>query len=114
MPSKDAKRVLRAIAHNAALTHRFVEGISYEAFATDERTLYAVTRCLEIISEASRRLPDEVKARHVDVPWRQIADSGNFYRHDYEDVLPGILWNTVLHHLGVLERAVHDELEGQA
>jgi uncharacterized protein with HEPN domain len=113
MPSRDTVRILRAIAYNAALARRFVQDLSFEAFATDERTLYAVTRCLEIISEASRRLPDELKARHAAVPWRQIAGSGNIYRHDYEDVLPGILWNTVLHHLGVLERAVHDELEGQ-
>ncbi|HVW55697.1 MAG TPA: HepT-like ribonuclease domain-containing protein [Rhizobiaceae bacterium] len=95
------------------MARRFVEDISYQAFAADELRLYAVTRCLEIISEASRRLPDEMKARHADVPWRQIAGSGNFYRHDYEDVLPGILWNTVLHHLAVLERAVSEELEGQ-
>jgi uncharacterized protein with HEPN domain len=102
-----------AIGYNAALAPRFVQDISYEAFAKDERTLYAVTRCLEIISEASRRLPDELKARYSEVPWRQIAGSGNIYRHDYEDVLPSILWNTILYHLGVLERAVHDELEGQ-
>ncbi|MGN6584953.1 MAG: HepT-like ribonuclease domain-containing protein [Rhizobiaceae bacterium] len=95
------------------MARRFVEDISYQAFAAAELRPYAVTGCLEIIAEASRRLPDEMKARHADVPWRQIAGSGNFYRHDYEDVLPGILWNTVLHHLGVLERAVSEELEGQ-
>jgi uncharacterized protein with HEPN domain len=113
MPSSDTVRILETIAYNAALARRFVHGVSYEAFAADELRLYAVTRCLEIISEASRRLSDELKARHADVPWRQIAGSGNIYRHDYEDVLPGILWETVLHHLGGLERAITDELEGQ-
>jgi uncharacterized protein with HEPN domain len=90
MPSKDATRNLR-VAYNAALPRRFVQDLSYEAFATDERTLYSVTRRLEIISEASRRLPDDLKARQTDVPWRQIAGSGNIFRHDYEDVLPDIL-----------------------
>jgi uncharacterized protein with HEPN domain len=113
MPSSATVQVLKTIAYNATLARRFVKGISYPAFAADELRLYAVTRCLEIISEASRRLPDELKARHGEVPWRQIAGSGNFYRHDYEDVLPGILWDTVLHHLDALERAVNDELEGQ-
>jgi uncharacterized protein with HEPN domain len=37
----------------------FTEGFDYEAFVADPRTVYAVTRCLEIISEASRRLPDD-------------------------------------------------------
>jgi hypothetical protein len=52
----------------------------------DEKTLYAVVRSLEIISEASRRLTDEVKARHANIEWREMAAAGNVYRHSYEDV----------------------------
>jgi uncharacterized protein with HEPN domain len=47
--------------------------------------LYALTRCLEIISEASRRLSDEQKARHPEIAWREMAGAGNMYRHDYRD-----------------------------
>ena len=43
------------------------------SFQCDTRTIYAVTRCLEIISEASRRLPEEIKARHHSTPWLEIA-----------------------------------------
>jgi uncharacterized protein with HEPN domain len=53
-----------------------------------------VTRCLEIISEASRRLSPEVKA-HPDIPWREMSASGNIYRHDYEDVAHRLVWGTV-------------------
>ncbi|MDW6020724.1 HepT-like ribonuclease domain-containing protein [Mesorhizobium sp. BAC0120] len=109
MPSRDTRRVLAAIAYNVRLAHRFVEGMSFEAFAEDERTLYAVTRCLEIISEASRRLPSDLKARHPNVPWAQIAGAGNIYRHDYEDVLARILWITVREQLDALEHAVAQE-----
>ena len=80
-----------------------------EQFAGDDRTLYAVTRCLEIISEASRRLPKELKDRYPEVPWARIAGAGNIYRHDYEDVLASILWHTVQDQLGGLERAVAQE-----
>jgi uncharacterized protein with HEPN domain len=79
------------------LARRFIEGMSVEVFAGDERTLYAVTRCLEIISEASRSLPDDMKARYPEVPWTRIAGAGKVYRHDYEDVLAiscGILFET--------------------
>lgn len=58
----------------------------FEAFTDDLKTFYAVIRALEIISEASRRLPDEMKARHPDVPWRSIRDAGNFYRYSYDNV----------------------------
>jgi len=71
-----------------------------------------VTRCLEIISEASRRLPNDVKARYPEVPWARIAGAGNVYRHDYEDVLASALWHTVRNQLTGLERAVQREFEG--
>ena len=69
MPS-DAATALRDMELNIDLATQFVAGIDYEAFRDDTRTVYAVTRCLEIISEASRRLPDEMKARHQAIAWR--------------------------------------------
>jgi uncharacterized protein with HEPN domain len=110
MPSSDPVRVLQIIGHNIGLVRTFVAGMSYKTFQSDERTIYAVTRCLEIISEASRRLPENVKTRHPDVLWNRIAGAGNIYRHDYEDVLPGILWTTIREGLDELERAVVAEL----
>ena len=112
MPSRDASRIAAVIAHNINLAHRFIEGMNFEAFAADERTLYAVTRCLEIISEASRRLPNEMKARYPEVPWDRIAGAGNVYRHDYEDVLASILWHTVQQQLDGLQEAVMREGKG--
>jgi uncharacterized protein with HEPN domain len=72
--------------------------------------VYAVIRCLEIISEASRRLPLELKERHPHIPWKQIADAGNLYRHAYKDVRDEIIWQTVQSALDGLEVAVRDEL----
>jgi uncharacterized protein with HEPN domain len=111
MPSRDTSRITAVISYNIALARHFIEDMSFEAFAEDERTLYAVTRCLEIISEASRRLPSDMKVRYADVPWAQIAGAGNVYRHDYEDVLASILWNTVHHQLDGLEQAIKRENE---
>lgn len=110
MPSSDPLRVLMVISHNIGLARMFVAGMSYEAFQADERTIYAVTRCLEIISEASRRLPADVKASNPDVPWDRIAGAGNVYRHDYEGVIPRILWETVRDHLTSLETAANNEI----
>jgi uncharacterized protein with HEPN domain len=74
------------------------------------RTFYALTRCLEVISEASRRLSEELNARHPEIPWRQIAGSGNVYRHDYEDVLHRLVWGTVHGALPILRAAIEAEL----
>jgi uncharacterized protein with HEPN domain len=113
MPSDDLDSILQTIARNIGLARKFVEGYTAESFARDERTVYAVTRCLEIISEASRRLPDDIKKQYPEVPWPQIAGAGNVYRHDYEDVLAGLLWNTVRKHLDDLEQAVSAEITRQ-
>ena len=67
MPS-DAAAALRDMERHIDLAVQFVAGMDYEAFRDDARTLYAVTRCLEIISEASRRLPAEMKARPRRLP----------------------------------------------
>jgi uncharacterized protein with HEPN domain len=69
-----------------------------------------VIRSLEIISEASRRLSDELRERHPDIPWRDIAAAGNFYRHNYEDVTPQRVWRTLREHLPPLRKAIAQEL----
>jgi uncharacterized protein with HEPN domain len=56
---------------------------------------YAVTRCLEIISEASRRLPPDLKHRHPVIAWRDMRDAGNIYRRDYDGVHEKIVLVTV-------------------
>jgi uncharacterized protein with HEPN domain len=72
--------------------------------------VYAVTRRLEIVSEASRRLPEDLKQRHPDVPWARIAGAGNVYRHDYEDVASSFVWKTVRSELDGIAQAVEAEL----
>ena len=88
----------------------FTAGISYEEFAGDTRTLFAVTRCLEIISEASRRLSKELKQRQPHIAWRDMAGAGNIYRHDYEDVAAKLVWETVQLALPPLRDVVDREI----
>ncbi len=103
-------RWLNDIRHHIAVAQTFVEGMSYDAFRDDLRTTYAVTRCLEIISEASRRLPDELKARHPSIAWKNMAGAGNVYRHDYEDVAASFVWVVLEDHLPPLRIVVEQEL----
>lgn len=110
MRSDAALTALRDIAHHIDLAIHFTAGFDYEAFVADPRTVYAVTRCLEIISEASRRLPDELKARHPAIAWKQMAGAGNIYRHDYEDVAASYVWTTLRNHLPALRAVIEQEL----
>lgn len=110
MPSKDAEAALRDILHHIDLAVAFSAGLDGIAFKSDIKTVYAVTRCLEIISEASRRLPEDLKVRHAGIGWRQMAAAGNIYRHDYEDVGAGLVWETVRQALPPLRLVIQAEL----
>jgi uncharacterized protein with HEPN domain len=95
MPSETASAALRDIAHHIDLAVHFTTGFDCEAFVAAPRTVYAVTRCLEIISEASRRLPDDLKARHPSIARKDMTGAGNIYRRDYEDVAAQHVWDAV-------------------
>jgi uncharacterized protein with HEPN domain len=110
MPFSPVATALNDNLHHLDLAARFVEGMDRAAFLEDTRTIYAVTRCLEIISEASRRLPEELKARHPAIAWRQMASAGNVYRHDYEDVAAQTVWDTLRLALPPLRTAIQQEL----
>jgi uncharacterized protein with HEPN domain len=108
--SETTRRWLNDMRHHVAMAERFVAGMNYVAFEDDDRTVYAVIRCLEIISEASRRLPDELKARHPSIEWREMAAAGNIYRHDYEDVAARRVWQTITVSLAPLRTVIEQEL----
>lgn len=92
MLSDAAIAALRDMEHHIRLATHFIAGFDYDTFRDDTRTVVAVTRCLEIISEAPRRLPNELKMRHPSIAWKNIAGAGNVYRHDYEDVAAKLVW----------------------
>lgn len=78
MPSDKERSALRDMLRHIDLAEQFAYGHSYESLRDNLQALYAVIRSLEIISEASRRLSEELKARHAGILWREMAAAGNF------------------------------------
>jgi len=107
MLSEIKRGALEDIRDNIARAMRFVGGLDPDAFLADDKTFYAGTRCLEIISEASRRLPPDFKQRFTEIPWKEVAGSGGIYRHNYENVQSLRIWRTIHEALPAL-RAVVD------
>jgi uncharacterized protein with HEPN domain len=110
MPFDRTLLALYDIRDNVNLVREFVAGMDSTAFAADRRTFYAATRCLEIISEAARRLTPAMRDRHPDLPWKAIMGSGNIYRHDYDNVVESFVWRTIQEGLGPLLTMVEQEL----
>jgi uncharacterized protein with HEPN domain len=111
MLSDRGRLALFDIRDNVILAQSFVQGLSFEEFLSDRRTNYAVTRALEIVSEAARRLPPYLRERHPELPRRAIMGVGNVYRHDYDNIAEEIVWRPVLGGLNPLLAAVNSEIQ---
>ena len=86
------------------------EDVSLEAFEASWAKRWISERGLEILSEASRHLPDELKSRHPHIPWRNVAGIGNVLRHAYEKISAPVIWALARDHLRPLEDACRREL----
>jgi uncharacterized protein with HEPN domain len=74
----------------------FVEGFDFEEFSKDPKTIYAVIRALEIIGEATKKLPNSLKVEHPEVPWRDMAGLRDKVAHDYFGVDLEVVWDTAI------------------
>jgi uncharacterized protein with HEPN domain len=101
-PQIYVRHLLEAIANIEMDT----AGYDFEKFRKDRRARQLVERNLEILSEASRRIPDSMKAAEAHIPWREIAGIGNILRHDYHQTYPTVLWDTCQKDLKPLQDAV--------
>jgi uncharacterized protein with HEPN domain len=77
---------------------------------SDKRKRWLVEHGIEIISEASRHLSDELKARHPEIPWSKVAGIGNVLRREYERVAYDVLWRVARDDLPPLDKACREEL----
>ena len=71
---------------------RVLDGVTLEAFEQNWEKRWLVERGIEIISEASRHLTDDIKERRTEIPWPKVAGVGNVLRHAYDHVAPDVLW----------------------
>jgi uncharacterized protein with HEPN domain len=73
----------------------FVENISYEEFAQDAKTVFAVVRALEIIGEAVKRIPQDIRKNYPEIPWRDMAGMRDKVVHEYFGVKLERVWETI-------------------
>jgi uncharacterized protein with HEPN domain len=99
--------ILEAIEDIEKLLH----GVDSQKFNDDRILRFATERLLEIACEASRRLPDDVKAAAPDIDWRRMIDFGNVLRHAYHATDVGRIWDIVQNYLPPLKSFVQRRIE---
>jgi uncharacterized protein with HEPN domain len=77
----------------------YIEGMSFNDFRRDYKTVDAVVRNFEIIGEAAKNIPSEIKAKHVEVPWDEMYLLRNKVSHEYFGIDYEIIWDVAIHYL---------------
>jgi len=84
------------------------QGKSFSDYQSDWLLRHGLERGIEIISEASRSLPETMKALHPQVPWPQVKTIGNVLRHEYHGLSDQILWGVIVDEIPKLRAAIDD------
>lgn len=106
MRQSDPRPWLHDILEAIAGVRAAVGDMSLEAYGASWVTRRAAERAIEVVPEATRHLPEPLKASEPDVPWREISSIGNVLRHAYHRVDDEVIYVIVTRQLGPLESAV--------
>jgi uncharacterized protein with HEPN domain len=111
MPRRDWELRINDILDAITAVQGYTEGMKYETFAADRKTVDAVIRNLILIGEAASHIPDDFVSEHSDIPWRDMRDMRNFVVHEYFGVSDRIIWETVQNDLPPLLPRLRQMLE---
>ncbi|HSB77533.1 MAG TPA: DUF86 domain-containing protein [Candidatus Methylomirabilis sp.] len=102
---RDHRLYLDDILEAVARIRTYIEGMDYPRFLSDQKTMDAVVRNLEVIGEAARALPEQVKDARREIDWRKIVGLRNLLAHEYFGVSARVVWDVVQTKLESLEAA---------
>ncbi|MCR4284377.1 MAG: DUF86 domain-containing protein [Parcubacteria group bacterium] len=77
----------------------FVGGMNFNSFEKDKKTMNAVVRSLEIIGEAVKKIPEDVKDKYSDIPWKNMSGMRDKLIHEYFGIDEEIVWNVAIEEL---------------
>lgn len=106
MSTRSVRQRLEDMLDAIVRIRRYTEGMEYPAFAADPKTMDAVARNLELIGEASKRIPPSLHRLYTEARWERIADMRNKLVHDYADTDTRLVWQTIQARLGPLETSL--------
>lgn len=100
------KLFLGDILDNITLMKKIIGGMEYETFIANTEKKYAVVRCIEIIGEAVKHVPEDVRGKYPDIPWREMAGMRDKVIHFYMGVDYGIVWQVATVDLPALKTKI--------
>jgi len=103
---RDYKLYFKDILEAMESIEQFVGDMSFEDFKEDDKTASAVIRKFEIIGEATKQIPDEVKQKYSEVPWKEMAGMRDRLIHLYFGVDYNLVWTTIKNRIPVVKSLI--------
>lgn len=73
----------------------FIQGMRFENFAKEKKAINAVVRSLEVIGEATKKIPEDLRERYPQIPWRRMAGMRDKLIHEYFGIDLEIIWEVI-------------------
>lgn len=111
---RDVRLYLQDILEAMDSIESFIGGMTFEQFAADDKTSSAVLRKLEVIGEATKAIPDDVRAKHTAVPWKEMAGMRDRLIHSYFGVDMALVWTAVKERIPAVRPEVQKALQSMS
>lgn len=108
---REHKLLLKDILEAISAVERFVEGISFEEFKNSDEKSSAVIRKLEIIGEATKGLPEDLKEKYPEIPWKEMAGFRDKLIHFYFGIKFELVWQAILNRLPQIKPLIQKILQ---
>ena len=107
---KDLGDYIADILNAVREVEEFTEGMNFETFLTDKKTINAVIRSLEVMGEATKHIPEDVREQYPDIPWKRMAGIRDKLIHEYSGVDLEIIWSVIKEELPPIEPLIEKVL----
>ncbi|MBU1598699.1 DUF86 domain-containing protein [bacterium] len=111
MKSREYGDYIQDILDSIIDVEQFVKGIRFEDFAEDRKTIFAVIRGIEVIGEAAKCIPNLIRDRYPEIPWKAMAGMRDKIIHEYFGVDLKVVYKTATQHLPKIKPLIQKVLE---
>jgi len=108
---RDISLYVKDILESMEKAEGFIGSMSYKDFLLDEKTNFAVVRCIEIIGEATKNIPDSIREKYKEIPWRDMAGMRDKMSHFYFGIDLEKVWLAVKEDIPLLKPQIKQVIE---